>query len=95
MPKRQPTYTIEFKRQIVDLLTSGKSASEISKEYGISKTSIKNWHTRYNASGSFKTSDNLSDDERELKLLRKENRKLRMEVDIFKQAALILGRNVE
>jgi transposase len=95
MPKRQPTYTTDFKHQIANLVQAGKSSSEISKEYGISKTTVKNWYMRYINSGSFKTEDNRSDDEKELRALRKENKKLKMEVDILKQAALILGRNAE
>ena len=95
MAKKQPTYTKDFKVKIVELRSSGKSVNEISASYGISKTTIRNWESQYKNSGSFKASDNLSEDAKELRELRKENRKLRMEVDILKQAALILGRNVE
>lgn len=95
MTKKQPVYTAEFKRKIVELRESGKSIPELSREYGISKTSISTWHTQHKTSGSFKTSDNLSDDEKELRNLRKENKRLKMEVDILKQAALIMARNDE
>ncbi|WP_339041499.1 hypothetical protein [Spiroplasma endosymbiont of Apeira syringaria] len=43
-------------------------------------------------SGSFKTKDNRSVEENELIKLRKELKQLRMENDILKQAALIIGR---
>jgi len=43
-------------------------------------------------SGSFKEKDNRSEEENELIRLRKENQQLKMENDILKQAALILGR---
>ncbi|RKD25360.1 hypothetical protein BET04_03815 [Caminicella sporogenes] len=43
-------------------------------------------------SGSFKAKDNRSQEENELIRLRKENQRLKMENDILKQAALIMGR---
>jgi transposase len=77
------------------LRESGKTISEIVNEYGLTKTSVSNWHKQYVTSGSFRASDNLSAEEAELKKLKKENKQLRMEVDILKQAALIMGRNAE
>jgi transposase len=50
------------------------------------------WITQASQSGSFKTKDNRSPQEQELIALRKELKQLRMENDILKQAALIIGR---
>ena len=49
------------------------------------------WVKKYNNSGSFKACDNRTEEEKELIRLKKENQQLRMENDILKQAALILG----
>ena len=95
MRKRQPTYSPEFKKKIAELRESGKTISEIQREYGMAKTTISSWHKQYTTSGSFKAEDNRSPDENELRRLRKENKQLKMEVDILKQAALIMGRNAE
>jgi transposase len=95
MTKRQPTYTDEFKRKMVELHETGKTVSELSREYGIAKSTISKWEREYTSTGSFKAGDNRSEEETELRKLRKENKKLRMEIDILKQAALILGRNAE
>ena len=92
---RQPTYTEDFKRKIVELRESGKSTADISREYEMSKQTVLNWCNQYGNSGSFKAADNLSEEERELKKLRKGNKRLRMENDILKQAALIMGRKGE
>jgi transposase len=92
---KQPTYTESFKRKIAELRDTGKSINEISSEYGMAKQTIINWHKQYKTSGSFKVADNLSNEEKELRQLRKEKKQLRMENDILKQAALILGRNAE
>lgn len=50
-----------------------------------------NWIQKYNKTGSFKESDNISEEEKE-KELKKEVQQLRMENDILKQAELIMGR---
>ena len=86
------TYTEEFKKQIVELVKSGREVKEISKEYVVSRTSIRTWIKQYENSGKFGVLTNLSESEKELRVLKKENRQLRMENDILKQAALILGR---
>ena len=89
------TYTDEFKRQIVALKESGKSTREIEAEYGVTRTSINEWARQLKNSGKFGAIENMSESEKELRILRKENKQLRMENDILKQAALILGRKGE
>jgi len=84
-------YTDQFKKQIVNLYNNGKPLSEIIKEYGMTRASVYNWINKYNSTGSFKPEDNKSDEQKELDRLQKENAKLKMENDILKQAALILG----
>jgi transposase len=64
----------------------------LSKDYDISLPTIYKWIRESNTTGSFKTNDNLSDEQRELKALRKRTAELEIENDILKQAALIMGR---
>lgn len=85
-------YNEEFKKQIVDLVISGKSPMDISKEYNIARSTVNKWVSNYTTSGSFKAKDNRTEEENELIRLRKENQQLKMENDILKQAALIMGR---
>ncbi len=86
------SYTDEFKKQIVALYQSGKSVSCLVKEYNVTRAATYNWIKQFTNSGSFKTKDNRSVEENELIKLRKELKQLRMENDILKQAALIIGR---
>ena len=88
-PRRE--FTEEFKLQMVKLYNSGKSISEIVKEYDLTRSAFTRWIKQYNNSGSFKEADNRTEEEKELIRLKKENQQLRMENDILKQAALILG----
>jgi len=92
MGKTNRYYTEEFKRQIAELAMNGKSVGEIEREYKVTKTTIREWVKRYTNSGEFGAEANRSAEEKELRELRRENRQLRMENDILKQAALILGR---
>ena len=89
-PRRN--FTEEFKAQMVKLYNSGKTIVEIVKEYDLTRSAFMNWIQKYNKTGSFKVCDNISEEEKELIRLKKENQQLRMENDILKQAALIMGR---
>ena len=84
-------YNEEFKRKIVDLANNGKKISDIIDEYGVARSTVHKWKKDFNQSGSFKAKDNRTDEEKELLKLRKEIKQLKMENDILKQAALILG----
>ena len=92
MLKGKSKYEDSFKKQLVELYNNGKPAREIIAEYHISSSSLWKWIKFYNATGSFKVADNLSEAEKDYRALEKEVRQLRMENDILKQAALIMGR---
>lgn len=84
-------FTEEFKHQMVQLYNSGKSKADINREYDLTPSALNNWIRRINTTGSSKEADNRTQEQIELQKLQKENRQLKMENDILKQAALILG----
>ena len=86
------TFTTEFKKQMVQLYENGKSRAVIVSEYDLTPSALDRWIKQAQTSGSFKEKDNRSTEENELIDLRKELQRLKMENDILKQAALILGR---
>lgn len=90
--RERRNYTEEFKKQVVDLYNAGKSRSNIIREYDLTSSAFNRWVKEYNTTGSFKAKDNRTAEENELLQLQKENKQLRMENDILKQAALIMGR---
>lgn len=92
MSKKRRTFTTDFKKQVVALYESGKSRQDIVSEYELTASALDRWITQFQQSGSFKEKDNRSPEEQELIELRKRNKQLEMEVDILKQAALIMGR---
>lgn len=92
MRKQRRTFTDDFKRQMVQLYENGKSRADIVAEYELSPSALDRWVKQAQTTGFFSEKDNRSTEENELIALRKENQRLKMEVDILKQAALIMGR---
>ena len=90
--RERRTYTDEFKNQLVQLYLNGKRKCDIIREYDIASSLLDKWIMQSSKSGSYKEKDNRSAEEKELIELRKRNKQLEMEVDVLKQAALILGR---
>ena len=86
------TFTTEFKKQMVQLYENGKSRAVIVAEYDLTPSALDRWIKQAQTSGSFKEKDNRSTEENELIAVRKELQRLKMENDILKQAALIMGR---
>jgi len=92
MSQKRRTFTTEFKKQVVALYENGKTRQDIVREYELTASALDRWIKQFNQSGSFKEKDNRSPEEKDLIELRKRNNQLEMEVDILKQAALIMGR---
>ena len=92
MSQKRRTFSTEFKKQVVALYENGKSRQDIVREYELTASALDRWITQFQQSGSFKEKDNRPPEEQELIELRKRNKQLEMEVDILKQAALIMGR---
>lgn len=90
--REKRSFTTEFKKQMVMLYQNGKKRADIVAEYDLTKSALDKWIMQYQTTGSFMAKDNRSMEENELIALRKENKRLLMENDILKQAALIMGR---
>lgn len=82
--KRQ--YTEEFKREAVQLVTEqGYSLAEAARSLGLHENLIRQWRRKF--AQEKQGTEIMSESEREeLKRLREENRRLRMERDILKKA---------
>lgn len=82
MKKRR--FSSEFKREAVTLVrNSGKSITQVARELGIGTSLLAKWKKELEAQqNSGMTPDELE----ELKTLRKENARLKMEVEILGEA---------
>lgn len=86
MSSKNQKYTNEFKQTIVNLYHSGKSYSQIQKEYGVSHSALANWIKQYS---EVKIDDNTVLTARQIKELQKRNAQLEEENIILKKAIAI------
>ena len=92
MAKTHPPYAPEFRRQMVELVRSGRSAGELAREFGCCAQTIRNW-VRQSDRDEGRRDDGLTSSElEELRRLRRENRRLREEREILKKAAVWFAR---
>jgi transposase len=92
MSRGRPPYSAEFRRQMVDLVRSGRTPEELSREFEPSADSIRLW-VRQSDLDEGRRDDGLTSTEREeLNRLRRENRRLREEREILSKAAAWFAR---
>ena len=92
MAKTHGPYAQEYRQQMVELVGAGRSAGELSREFGCSAQTIRNWVGQCERDEG-RREDGLNTDEREeLRRLRRENRRLREEREILKKAAVWFAR---
>jgi len=81
-------YSKDFKLQAAKLVTeNGYSLAQAAEKLGVSAWSIRYWINKFRLSNELPPENQTQPTADELKQLRKENARLRMEVDILKKAA--------
>ncbi len=87
-------YPKEFKEEAVALvLDQGYSVAEAAKSLGVATNLLYRWKDQQ---GQLSTNQGLAEDERtELQRLRKENKELRMEKEIFKKASAFFAKKMK
>lgn len=81
-------YEENFKRMIVELNQTGRSVRGLAKEYSISEATIYKWKNLYVPNQSTGLTG------KEAAELRKENARLKEELEILKKAAAIFSRKI-
>jgi len=97
MSKPRKSYTKEEKLQIVkQSLEEGEKIKELAKRFEVSTATIYNWRSAYvkHQDKAFPGKGNqlLTEEERRIKDLERENRELKLERDILKKAVGIFSR---
>jgi transposase len=90
MAEKRQTYTVEFKREAVRLVTvHGYGVAEAARNLGLNATMLGRWKRAQEAQEdrAFPGKGRLSPDQEELHRLREEHKRLRMEREILKKAA--------
>jgi transposase len=79
-------YTQEYKAEAVELvINSGRPVAEIARDLGINEGTLGNWVNVARKNGTVKEKPVSADERAELRELREENRRIRMERDFLKK----------
>jgi transposase len=104
---RRKSYTEDFKKMIIEVYNTGKPIKEICEEYGVSTTSLNNWINQVQPKEKISkkpiiTNNKIRNNEikdkkdvEEISKLKKENEKIRMELEILKKAIAIFSKDEE
>ncbi len=93
-PRQRRSFTPEFKAEIVDLCQRGdRSVGQIASDFDLTETSVREWVKQAERDAGTRQDGGLTTDERqELAQLRRENRRLREDVDILKRATAFFAK---
>ena len=92
MAYRNMAYPVEFRQRAIELYrSSGRPMEALAKELGISSTTLANW-VKQNRIDTGERPGIASEDREEVVRLRRENRRLELEVEILKRAAAFFAK---
>ena len=88
-PRRRRSFTPEFKAEIVELCQRGdRSIGQVARELDLTETAVRAWVRQAERDAGSRGDGGLTSTERqELAALRRENRRLRGDVEVLKRAA--------
>ena len=95
MPKNHPSYAPEFRRQMIELIRSGRTPGELSREFGCASQTIRNWVRQADRDEGRRGDGLTTPEHEEVRRLRREVRQLREEREILKKAAAWFARETD
>jgi transposase len=93
-PRRRRSFTPEFKAEIVDLCQKGdRSVGQVAEDFDLTETAVREWAKQAGRDAGTLSDGGLTTEERrELSELRRENRRLREDVEILKRATAFFAK---
>jgi transposase len=93
-PRRRRSFTPEFKAEIVELCQRGdRSVGQVARDFDLTETAVREWVRQAGRDAGTRDDDGLTSDERrELSELRRENQRLREDVEILKRATAFFAK---
>jgi transposase len=93
-PRQRRSFTPEFKAEIVDLCQQGdRSVGQVASDFDLTETSVREWVKQAERDAGTRRDGGLTTEERqELAQLRRENRRLRDDVEILKRATAFFAK---
>ena len=95
MPKSHSPYPPEFRRQMVELVKAGRTPEELGKEFEPSAQAIRNWVAQAERDEGLREGGLTTEEQEELRRLRRENKQLRIEREILSKAATWFAREAD
>jgi len=95
MPNTHVPYAPEFRREMIELVRSGRSTGELSREFGCASQTIRNWVRQADRDEGRRDDGLTTQESEEVRRLRREIRRLREERDILKKAAAWFARETD
>lgn len=92
MPRGRQPYPLEFRRQMVELVRSGRTPEELAQEFEPTAKAIRNWIKQSDLEEGRLEESLTSAEREELRRLRREVRQLREEREILAKAAAWFAR---
>ncbi|MGH3738187.1 MAG: transposase [Micromonosporaceae bacterium] len=93
-PRPRRAFTAEFKAEIVELCQRGdRTVGQVAKDFDLTETAVRAWVKQAERDAGTRRDGGLSTAEREeLAALRRENRRLREDVEILKRATAFFAK---
>ena len=92
MSQSRPPYAPEFRERMVELVRSGRTPEALAREFEPSAESIRNWVRQAERDDGIRADGLSTDEQEELRRLRREVKSLREEREILKKAAAWFAR---
>ena len=92
-PRPRRSFTREFKAEIVELCQRGeRSVGQVAKDFDLTETAVREWLKQAKRDAGTRTDGLTTTEKDELTALRRENRRLREDVDILKRATAFFAK---
>jgi transposase len=92
-PRPRRSFTAEFKAEIVELCQRGdRSVGQIAKDFDLTETAVREWLKQAERDAGTRTDGLTTSEKDELAQLRRENRRLREDVEILKRATAFFAK---
>ena len=90
--KRRILYAPEFRRQMVELVRAGRTPEELAREFEPTANTIRKWVEQLDQDEGMRSDGLTTEERRELRELRRENKQLKLEREILGKAAAWFAR---
>ena len=92
-PRPRRSFTPEFKAEIVELCRQGeRTVGQVAKDFDLTETAVRAWVKQAELDSGVRTDGLTSTEREELAQLRRENRRLREDVEILKRATVFFAK---